>query len=400
MKKIVFINSFNYGSTGNMCTSIMSEAIEKGYQAKLFVPNRRANKKHIAKNQELFGNWLLLSMNRKIEQLLGLNDCLNLLSTISLIRKIKRANPDIIHLHNIHSSYINIKILFRFLNKCKKNIVWTLHDCWSFTGRCPHFTLIGCKQWINGCNNCTYSKDDYPKQNINRSSHLWKTKKKYFTLNKSIKLVTPSFWLENLVKESYFSKNQVITIHNGIDLNNFNFIDSNIKEKFDLTNKKILLAVSNPWYEKKGYNDLIELSYLLSKKYKLVLIGSVPSNLQRSTEVLYIPEIDSQIELAEWYSAADLFINPTKEEVLGNVNIESLACGTPVIVYNTGGCPEIVNHDVGCVVNNITELLDAINIYADKKAELHNKCLERAKLFSKDKMTSKYISLYDGLYEQ
>lgn len=263
-------------------------------------------------------------------------------ATKRFIEWVKSYDPDVVHLHNIHGYYINIELLFRYLAEAEKPVIWTLHDCWPFTGHCPHFEYEKCDKWKTGCCNCPKDKKEYPARLLlDNSGNNWKKKRKLFTAVKDMTLVTPSKWLGELVKQSYLKKYPVKVIHNGIDTDVFRPTESNFRKKNGLEGKKLLLGVASSWYDKKGLGDFIRLSEMLDDPYKIILVGLKDKQLETIPKnILGITRTNSTKELAEIYTAADYFLNLTYEDNYPTVNIEAQTCGTPVISYRTGGSTE------------------------------------------------------------
>ena len=266
-------------------------------------------------------------------------------ATQYFLDKVEKYAPDIIHLHNIHGYYIHIGLLFHFLSEYGKPVVWTLHDCWSFTGHCSYFDFVGCAKWKVQCHDCTQTKS-YPKS-LGYDNSIWnyQKKKELFTSIPKMTLVSPSHWLAGLVKQSFLAKYPIEVIHNGIDRNIFKPTPSNLRERFGLMNKKIVLGVANVWSERKGFNDMLKLADLLPTEYQIVMVGVSKKQKDKLPQnILGIIRTDSPQELAQWYTTADVFVNPTYEDNFPTVNLEAQACGTPVVTYDSGGSPE-------CVVN-------------------------------------------------
>ena len=275
-----------------------------------------------------------------------------------------------------------------------------MHDCWAFTGHCPHFTIANCDKWKRGCYECAYYKE-YPASFIDASEYMWKLKKKYFTLTDNITIVTPSMWLKNVVKESFFKQYKTIVINNGIDLKIFHYRKSDVRKRFNIDkNKKIVLGVAFDWSYKKGIDICLQLSQMLDEsKYQVMLVGIEHEKMHEIPDsIIAIEKTQNQVELAEIYSAADIFINPTREEVLGLVNIEALACGTPVVTFNSGGSPECINDSCGIVVknNDLQGMYDAV-IQIDQRKISKEDCVKRAREFSGDFVYSKYIELFHNI---
>lgn len=318
-------------------------------------------------------------------------------ATKRLITQIKEYNPDIIHLHNIHGYYINIEILFDYLKVANKPIIWTLHDCWAFTGHCAHFDFIGCDKWKSNCNNCPQTKE-YPASFIrDNSSWNYNKKKKLFTSVKNMTIVTPSVWLSDLIKQSFLRNYPIKIINNGIDLSFFKPTRSNFRSKYNLEHKFIVLGVAGVWNYKKGFKDFIKLSTLLDDKYRIVLVGLSKKQIEQlPSNIIGISKTNNIKELAEIYTAANVFVNPTLEDNFPTTNLEALACGTPVVTYETGGSTESINESCGFVVKkgNINEIFERIKILHDTKQNYQNNCMKVAANYNKFDRFEDYIEVY------
>ena len=271
-------------------------------------------------------------------------------ATEKFIEWVKEYDPDVIHLHNIHGYYINVEVLFNYLKTCGKKIIWTLHDCWAFTGHTPYCDSVNCERWITGCYECPLTKA-YPASFVDRSKHNWKKKKEVFSGVRDLTVITPSEWLAGLIRKSFLAEYQVKVINNGIDTSQFYPIESDFRKKNGLEGKFVLLGVATSWDEMKGYSDYMKLAELLGEEYKVALVGLTKEQIKGlPREILGIERTSSVKELAEIYSAADLFLNLSYCENYPTVNIEAMSCGTPVLTYKTGGSPEIVEKYGGIVV--------------------------------------------------
>ncbi len=319
-------------------------------------------------------------------------------ATRKLVTYIEKFNPDVIHLHNIHGYYLHLPTLFNFLAVYDKPVVWTLHDCWAFTGHCAHFDFIGCDKWKTGCHHCP-QKGRYPASYVlDQSKRNWIEKKDLFTSIRDVTIVTPSQWLADLVKESFLQKYPVKVIHNGIDLSVFKPTPSTWKEDHDI-DKPIVMACAAVWDQRKGFKDVLELADLLPE-YQIVIVGiskkqadSLPGH------IIGIQRTESVEELAQIYSSADIFANPTYEEVLGLVNIEALACGTPVVTYDSGGSPECINESSGVVVTkgNISELAEAIKSTTKESRISMLSCIKQASEFNKNHKFLEYLTILKSI---
>lgn len=338
------------------------------------------------------GNFLSVYFHVLIARL-GFNGYGSYFSTKKLVKRIKKINPDIIHLHNIHGYYINLKVLFRFLkNEYKGKIIWTLHDCWTFTGHCSYFTLAKCNKWKNSCCNCPQLKS-YPRTLFDSTKREYNFKKKLFSGLNNVILVTPSIWLKKLVKESFLKNYNVEVINNGIDLNFFKPIyDKQIYKKYNIPkNKKILLGVANIWEERKGLKDIYKLVDMISSEYQIVIVGNLLKKCKKSN-IIYIDRTDNSEELVKLYTIAYYVLNFTYEDNYPTINLESIACHTPVITYNIGGCVEQISKDSGIIVEQ-SEINDVIlALKTDYKFNFRN-----CNVISSEKMVEDYIKIVNKI---
>ena len=400
--KIVQINMMSYGSTGKIMLQIAQTAREHGHIAKTFATIPFDKKDRSAgittEGHYTFGSFNENKIHYYLGLLLGQNGLHSFLGTFRLIKQIKKFQPDVVHLHNLHKFCINLPMLFRYLKKSNVKVVWTLHDCWAFTGHCPYFTISRCDKWKKGCHNCPQI-GVYPKSLIDNTRSIYKLKKKWFTSLDNMVLVTPSKWLANLTKQSFLGKYPIRVINNGIDLSVFKPTQSNFREKYNIpVTKIILLGVAFGWGKRKGLDVFLELAKRLNnEKFQIVLVGTDENvDKQLSNCIISIHRTENQQELAEIYSAADVFVNPTREENYPTVNMEAIACGTPVVTFNTGGSSEILDKNCGCVVDcdDIDALeREIIRIY-ETQPYVERICVEKAKSFNAKICFEEYVKLY------
>jgi glycosyltransferase involved in cell wall biosynthesis len=327
--------------------------------------------------------------------------------TKKLLNWIDKVTPDLIHMHNIHNHYVNIQMLLQYISEKHIPCVLTMHDCWTFTGHCAYFDFSGCEKWRTGCHNCP-SLRDYPKTfaPIDPSPWNYKHKKSIFApLN--ITFVSPSNWLCRLQQQSFLKDKPCEVINNGIDLSIFHPIANKCREYYDIGKKKMILAVTDRLLVRKGRKFLLDIPKLLNDEEVLVLVGVTGQQQKELTGIdhlITITRTKSSEELVGLYSAADVFINPTLEDNFPTTNLEALACGTPVVTFDTGGSGEAVDEYTGKVVTkgNLKELVDAMReILAKGKGYYRNNCLGRAKkYYNKDTQYMKYIDLYKQLLNE
>lgn len=395
--KVLQINSVcGYGSTGRIVVSLYNELINTDSEC-LIAYGRKDEP--LGYNTYKIGNKLDNYMHVFKTRIFDKHGLGSKKATLELIKKIKEYNPDIIHLHNVHGYYINLIILFEFLKQYEKPIVWTLHDCWAFTGHCAHFTKSKCDKWKSKCKNCV-EKNSYPSSIMkDNSTNNYIIKKNLFTKLKNVTIVTPSKWLANLVKESFLKEYDVKVINNGIDLDLFKFKQNDFKIKNKIEDKFLILGVASQWDERKGLSYFLDLNEKLDGRFKIVLVGLTEkqkNNLPK--KILGITRTNNIDELAKIYSAADVFVNPTLEDNFPTTNLEAMACGTPVITFNTGGSGESITSLTGFVVEygDINSIISILNNLEFKKIKSKD-CEDRAMLYS-DKLKFKdYIKLYNDL---
>lgn len=393
MPKLLVINvSINRGSTGKIAEQIGNKAQNHGWDCYVGYGNFNLGSK--MKAFHISSKWYK-RLHAVESRLLDNHGLSSRLATKRFIKHIEIIQPDIIHIHNVHGYYINYKILFDFLKLYGKPVVWTLHDCWSFTGHCSHFVTADCDRWKTGCHDCPLRKEYPASAFLDRSRKNYEQKKEAFNGLKSLTIVPVSQWLGNLVGESFLSGNEIKVIHNGIDLNVFKPSAPKVKD-----GKFRVISVSSVWTVDKGLRDFKKLREILPQEYEITLVGLKPDQLKLLPEgVTGIMRTDSVQKLADLYSQSDVLVNATYADTFPTVNLEALACGTPVITYNTGGSPEAIDEKTGIVVEqgNVGKLAEAI-IRMRKNPLSPKDCRERAeRLFDKDKCFEEYMELYNKL---
>lgn len=398
MPTLLQINSCaNWGSTGKIAEQINQTAAARGW------------KTYIAYGRDVNPSQSeLIHVGNKLSQAIALiearvfdNDGLaNRWATKQLVKKIKDIHPDVIHLHNLHGYYINYKILFEYLNTSQIPVVWTLHDCWSFTGHCAHFVGANCDKWKTECMQCPLKKGYPASWFIDNSTRNFEKKRQLFAANRNLHIVAVSHWLAELVRQSFLKQADIRVIHNGIDLTVFKPFEKEQTAMFTI------LGVSSVWTESKGLYDFYYLRELLDEnKYKIVLVGLSKEQIKALPKGIEgITRTNSVEELVEYYSSADVFVNPTHGDTFPTTNLEALACGTPVVTYRTGGSPEAVSPDTGLIVEqgNIGALKKAIEtIQNNGKSQYTAACRARAEMFfGKEDCYQQYVDLETTLIKQ
>lgn len=326
-------------------------------------------------------------------------------ATHEFVRQMDRINPDIIHIHNIHGYFLNYRVLFDYLSQCGKPVVWTVHDCWLYTGHCYYYSYAGCDKWQTGCGNCPQRKDFPASLVFDRSKRNFEDKKAAFTSMPRDKfvIVPVSDWIRTEMSESFLSEYRFRVIHNGINTDIFNVCpDKEVIEKYGLKGKRIFLGVASIWSREKGLNDFMQLSKLLNDDEVIVLVGMKEEEKKKlPRNIIGISRTENIHQLAQLYSVADAFVNPTWQDNYPTVNLEAISCGTPVVTYRTGGSVEAVTDSTGLIVEqgNVKELLEAVRAICQRGKDFYQKSCRQYALqnFKKEERYADYFCLYEEL---
>lgn len=344
VNRLLMINSTcGIGSTGRICVELAKEFEKKGYEVKIAYGRGKVPESCAACAIKI-GTLLGQTMHGFRTRIMDKHGFGSKKATRDFLRWAESYNPNVLWLHNIHGYYINVELLFEWIKKQPNlQVKWTLHDCWAFTGHCAYFTMAKCEQWKTNCSRCPQKKH-YPASIIkDNCKNNFERKRAAFTGVRNLTLITPSQWLADLVKLSFLAEYPIEVRYNTIDNSVFKPTQSAFKEKCGLLDKKIILGVANVWDERKGLQDFIKMAQILDDGYAVVLVGLSKKQLKGIPKsILGITRTSSAQELAEIYTAADVFVNATYEDNYPTVNLEAQACGTPVITYRTGGSVESV----------------------------------------------------------
>ena len=342
--KVLIINSVcGIRSTGRICTDLAKKFEQQEHMVKIAY-GRESVPEEYQKYAIRIGNNMDNKLSAVHTRLTDMHGFANVRATREFLKWVECYNPDLIWLHNLHGYYINVEMLFDWIKlHPDTKVKWTLHDCWAFTGHCSHFTMVKCEQWKTKCLGCA-QKRRYPTSLlIDSCKYNFERKKATFTGVKNMTLITPSKWLANLVKQSFLNEYPIEVVYNTVDTDVFKPTTSNFRERFGLQNRKIILGVASAWGERKGLADFIKLSKMLDDRYVIVLVGLTEKQIRGiPKKIISIARTNSSKELAEIYTVADVFFNPTYEDNYPTVNLEAQACGTPVVTYRTGGSVESV----------------------------------------------------------
>jgi len=325
-------------------------------------------------------------------------------ATLQLVKELTQIKPDLIHLHNLHGYYLHIGVLFEYLKEVQLPVVWTFHDCWTFTGHCSFFDRYECTKWQAVCHHCPNTKGYPASLGIDNSRRNYQDKKNIFNGLENCTIVTPSEWLADHVHSSFLENYPVKCIHNGIDLEVFSptVNSENVLKKYNIANTPFILGVASTWDLRKGLKDFGELAQRKENPFQVVLVGLSKTQIASlPSGIIGIARTENTQELAALYAAATVFVNPSYVDNFPTTNLEALACGTPVITYNTGGSPEAIDAETGIVVEkgDINGLYAAIDQICSKGKDFYTgKCRERAvRYFNKEDRYTDYLELYQSM---
>lgn len=395
--RVLQINAVPYGSTGRIMFQL-ADAVQ-GQGGKTLCTAGFTWKKADRADFIMTSGIVEKTVHTYLARITGRLGCFSHHATGKLLREVEKFQPDVIHLHNIHGWFLNLPMLFRYIKKHDIPVVWTLHDCWSFTGQCPHFDMIGCEKYRTGCHHCPLHRQ-YPQTYFDFSKTMYRKKRSWFTGVKNLTVVTPSKWLAGKVQQSYLHDYPVQVIHNGIDRQVFQPCSEDIRRRYGITAQYVLLGVAYAWDDKKGLDAFVHLAQTLGSDYQIVLVGTDENvDAKLPAGIVSIHRTQNQQELAQLYSMADVFVNPTREDTFPTVNMEALACGTPIVTFATGGSPEILSEDCGIVVpkNDLQGLEAAVRRVCQQRPFTKEACLRRGADFDGQLCIEEYLELYERI---
>lgn len=366
MAKIVLVNgSCGVGSTGKICASIAEEYEQKGWDVKIAYGRVFDVPTQYERFALRIGNIVNVFLHLSYTRFFDKHGLASYFATKKFIRWLDDYKPDLLWLHNIHGYYLNYEMLFAWIKTNHIKVKWTLHDCWAFTGHCAHFSAVGCDKWKDMCGHCI-QKGRYPGSYFgDNSKNNFCRKRKAFCNVEDMEIIVPSEWLANLVKKSFLKEYVVKVQYNEVDKNIFKPRESDFRTKYNLENKIILLGVAYIWDTRKGFDDFIKLSGMIDDRFIIFLVGLKKQQIKvLPSNIIGIGRTSNQQELAEIYSAADFFINPSTQETFGMTTVEAISCGTEAIVYSDTACEEIAGMYGGKVVEkgNVDAIYDYIKM--------------------------------------
>lgn len=348
--KYLFINSVaGIGSTGRIVAETCRSLQQQGHQCVIAYGRDKANCDDI--ETVCIGSPLDYKIHGVLNRITDRHGFYSRKATGKFLNWVREYDPDVVWLHNIHGYYLHLGLLFGYLKESGKSIKWTLHDCWAFTGHCAYFDFAGCEKWKTGCHDCPQKKEYPATMLLDNSRRNYEDKKRLFTGLADVQLYVPSQWLADRVKQSFLGRYPVEVVYNTVNTDIFKPTPGTFRENHGLEGKKIALGVASVWDRRKGLEDFVTLAGKLPENWRIVLVGLTDSQAEKMpSNVICIPRTNSPRELAEIYTAADVFVNLSVEETFGMTTLEALKCGTRPIVYAGTACEEVVNQFGGTAV--------------------------------------------------
>ena len=349
------------------------------------------------------GNEFTIKSHAVLSRITGKQGYFSKGNTRNLISHIEKTKPDIVHLHNLHANYINLPMILDYLAKKDIPTVITLYDCWFFTGKCMHYTELGCNKWESECKNCPQIHEGNDSWIFDRTNSVFKDRVRLFNNIPRLAIIGISDWITNECRRSKISKNAKIIQREylWIDTQKFKPTPSNKREELGLKDKFVIIGVAQKWGHEKGLERFLQLASELSSDEVIVLVGNLAADITLPKNVICVGRTDSQEELAEYYSMADVFLTYSYQETFGKVSAEALSCGTPIICYNSTANPELACDGCGIVVemNDENGVLKAVKeIKNNTKSFYSDACRDFAvNNFRKEIITVRYKELYENL---
>ncbi len=398
--KVVQINAI-YGakSTGTIVREIQSCCEEHGIEG--YVAYSIANRPDVEVPRGYhIGNKLTAKWAALVSRVIGKQAYANRFSTRRFLRWLDKVNPDIVHLHNLHSNYIHLNMLLRYLAKHDIATVITMHDCWYFTGGCVHYAAVGCQRWQKGCGQCPKWKA-MPSWFCDTSASVLSDKKKYLSAIPRLTVVGASQWVAEEMKRSLLGNLNITFIHNGFDLSVFTPTLSRKRQELNIENKFVVLGPASKWLLPTNKATLDHFLSHMTEDMVLVLFGCNEITESLPKNVVQIGYIKNPKEMAELYSMADVLVNCSREDTLSSLNLECQACGTPVVTYDATGSKETVDGQCGFAIytGDVDSLWEkVVRVKELGKNSLTNQCREWVcSHFEKQKNYQKYIQLYNHI---
>ena len=397
--KVLQINAvYGFKSTGVIVKDI-EELLEKSGHTPYIAYQTAINP---PKNSYKIGSTLDWKIHALLARIFGKQAYFSKMATRGLLKYIDKISPDIVHLHNLHSNYLNLNMLCDYLSENNIKTVYTLHDCWLFTGKCTHYAAVKCDKWQTTCGSCPLNNQEQPSLFFDATSKVLKDKTNHLNKIKNLHLVACSEWIKGEAEKSLLKPKSINVIYNGVDTEIFKPHASNFKTEHGITKDFVIMGMADKWCLEEN-KQAVKKIIKKNQDCNIVIVGCNEAQkeyFKNYSNVLALGYIKDRKELSDIYSSSNVFINLTHADTLPTVNMESIASGTPVITYNCCGSPELIDKDSGFIIeeNDINTLLEKINIL--KQNPLSFKIEEKHRKFDKNTCYNKYLDIYKKIIKE
>lgn len=346
--RILQINAvYGQGSTGTIVRDIEHLCFESGIECYVASPDPKVRE---AKHGYVIGNTLDHKLHALLSRIHGKQAYFSHIPTRNLLMWMDEIKPDIVHLHNLHSNYIHLTMLLQYLAEKDIRTIITLHDCWFYTGGCFHYTADGCKGWLDNCGVCPNGKGDPIGILGKHTSRTLADRKKYLLAIPRLIVTGVSDWISGEARRTFLSKSNIVTVHNGVNMQIFKPTKSDFRKRLGLEGKYVILGPASKWLLPVNKGVLTDFTKLMQSDEILLLFGVCSeaqkeyiSSLGLGDKIVSYGFTRDRKELAQLYTMADVFANTTREDSLSLVNVEAQACGTPVVTFDQTGPKETVD---------------------------------------------------------
>jgi len=394
MKVLLIDVNCKYTSTGKIVYDLYSELRRQGHEA--FVAYGRGPKisevgiRKFAWDIETYFHAFMTRM-------IGLTGFFSPISTHRLLTLIKRIQPDVVHLHELHGYFVNIGPIVNYLKTNQIPTVWTYHCEFMYTGKCGY--TEECTRYTDQCGECPLLVE-YPKSLFfDFTSYMLRKKIEWLSNFSALTIVTPSAWLRRKLLLSHTGHLPSMVIRNGIDTNTFKpIIYNDVRENLQITTPYIILSVIADFSDsRKGFDFIKPFAERLdSKLYTWIVVGGSQFPYEMPVNVLHVPKIKNPSELNKYYNASDVFVILSKYENLPTVCLEASACQCPVVGWDVGGVQEaIINVDYELFNYGSEKLIDGIQRIVKTKRPRIDRVLNEV---SRSNISNKHIELYESLF--
>lgn len=396
--KVLHINAvYGHGSTGVIVRDIEHLCEQSGIECYVASPDSKVRE---SIRGYVMGNTLDHKVHALMSRIHGKQAYFSHIPTKNLLRWMDKVRPDIVHLHNLHSNYINLNMLLDYLAQNDIRTIITLHDCWFYTGGCFHYASAGCNGWLRKCGICPKGKSDPTAIFSKKTAQILSDRKKRLLSIPRLTVTGVSDWISNEARKTFLSNCKIVTIHNGVDLTVFKPTPSDLRKRLNLEGKYVILGPASKWLQPINREVLDKFTELMQPDEILLLFGTTRGNIILPSNVRTYSYTKDRAELAALYTMADVFANTTREDSLSLINVEAQACGTPVVTFDATGPKETVdgNNSLNAIVGNTVDFYSKIQSIRNKATKDTAKaCIEFIEnSFEVKDNYNKFIELYKG----